>query len=350
MQLIHGGDWAGYQTEYSKMPLDFSANVSPLGLPEGIQQAIIQALPMADRYPDPLCRALREKLAQLHHLPSEMVLCGNGAADLIFRLVLAARPKTVLLTAPTFAEYAQALKLVDCNTQYFVLQQETKFAVTEEILEHITPELDMLFLCEPNNPTGRTTDSKLLHRILLRCADTGTRLIIDECFNEFLENPAAHTLIRKLTDYPNLVILKAFTKWYAMAGVRLGYILCKDTILLDAMSRSGQPWSVSTLAQAAGLAALEETAYSTELKALINIQRPHLKAGLQKLGCKVIPGEANYLLFCHPDTELAGKLRTHGILLRDCANYRGLGPGWYRTAVRTRAENDIFLHTMKEVL
>lgn len=349
MQLIHGGDWAGYQTEYSKMPLDFSANVSPLGLPDGIRQAIIQALPMADRYPDPLCRTLRERLAQFHHLSSEMILCGNGAADLIFRLVLAARPKTALLTAPTFAEYAQALELADCSAQYFVLQKETGFAVTEEILEYITPELDMLFLCEPNNPTGRTTDPGLLHRILSRCADTGTRLILDECFNEFLEDPAVHTLTGKLTEYPNLIILKAFTKWYAMAGVRLGYALCKDAVLLDAMGQSGQPWPVSTLAQAAGLAALEETAYSARLKTLINTQRPYLKAGLQKLGCEVIPGEANYLLFCHPDTELVLKLRTHGILLRDCANYRGLGPGWYRTAVRTKTENDIFLHTMKEV-
>lgn len=119
MQLVHGGDWAGYRAEFGRDALDFSANVSPLGLPEGVARAITAALPTADRYPDPLCRELRAKLALHEGVPAEQILCGNGAADLIFRLVWAQKPRRALVTAPTFAEYATALKSVGCTVERF---------------------------------------------------------------------------------------------------------------------------------------------------------------------------------------------------------------------------------------
>lgn len=350
-KLTHGGDWAGYQAEYGGMPLDFSANISPLGLPGGVRAAIAAALDTADRYPDPLCRELCAALGARHGLPAEWVLCGNGAAELIFRLCYALRPKTALLTAPTFAEYGQALRAAGCGRiETFALREETGFAVTEALLDAIAPGLDLLFLCEPNNPTGVATDPALLRAVLQRCAQAGTVLAVDECFQEFLPNPAAHTLQGELAAHPNLVILKAFTKSYAMAGVRLGYALCADPGLLAAMRGCGQPWGVSALAQAAGLAALRETEYSARLAALIAAQRPVLRAGLAALGCRVVPGQANYLLFRHSDAALDQKLRRKGVLLRNCANYPGLGPGWYRAAVRSETENQAFLQAMREVL
>ena len=299
MELTHGGDWAGYAAQYGGMPLDFSANVSPLGLPQGVRQAVARALDGADRYPDPLCRALRKKLSGALGVPPQSILCGNGAADLIFRLALAEQPKRALVTAPTFAEYEQALAVAGCTADRFFLREEEGFAVTEALLERIEPGLDILFLCEPNNPTGRTTPRALLLRILERCAACGTRLVVDECFNEFLDDPAAHTLLGELEGHENLLLLRAFTKWYAMAGVRLGYALCADGALLERMRAAGQPWAVSALAQAAGEAALEETDYSAALRALVAAERPRLSAGLAALGCRVLPGEANYLLFYH---------------------------------------------------
>ena len=153
-QLTHGGDWAGYRAQYGHDALDFSANVSPLGLPQGVANAIAAALPHADRYPDPLCRALRAKLAPHEGIPAESILCGNGAADLIFRLAWAAKPRTALVTAPTFAEYAAALESAGCAVRRHFLQAEVDFAVTDSILSSITPEVDMVFLCQPNNPPG----------------------------------------------------------------------------------------------------------------------------------------------------------------------------------------------------
>lgn len=349
-QLTHGGDWAGFAAEYGTMPLDFSANISPLGLPEGVRRAIAEAAAGQDRYPDPLCRELCAAIAESRGLPCDWVLCGNGAADLIWRLALAEKPRHALITAPTFAEYAAALESVGCVVEEVPLSEKTDFSLGEEVLELIRPGVDLVLLCEPNNPTGRTTDPALLQKVLETCSKTGALLVVDECFNEFLDDPAAHTLEGQLDSHANLLILKAFTKWYAMAGVRLGYALCRDTNLLQRVRATGQPWAVSGLAQAAGLAALKETEYSRTLHALIAAQRPVMAAGLAELGCRVIPGQANYLLFHHERPDLVPALRQKGVLLRDCSNYTGLGPGWYRCAVRSEQENRAFLQAMKEVL
>ena len=350
MELLHGGDWAGYLREYGAMPLDFSVNISPLGLPEGVKKAVTEALEISDRYPDPLCQALRETLSQQLGVPASQILCGNGAADLIFRLVLARQPKKAIVTAPTFQEYEQALRMTDCVVERFYLRDDEGFAVTRTLLSRLGPHVDMLFLCEPNNPSGVTTDRALLKEILQRCMENGTLLVVDECFNAFLDQPESHSLIGEVSMHPNLFILRAFTKWYAMAGLRLGYCLCKDEDLLEQMRQCGQPWVVSTLAQAAGVAALEETDYSQRLRVLISDERPRLEEQLQTLGCHVVSGEANYLLFFHGDGDLAEKLRQRGILIRDCSNYQGLSKGWYRVAVRTREENDVLLKTMEAIL
>ena len=148
MQLVHGGDWAGYRAQYGQDALDFSANVSPLGLPEGVAKAITAALATADRYPDPLCRALRAKLAVHETVPTAHILCGNGAADLIFRLVWAAKPRTALPPAPTFAEYAAALETAGCTVRRHFLRESEDFAVTETFISAVNEDTDMVFLCQ----------------------------------------------------------------------------------------------------------------------------------------------------------------------------------------------------------
>ena len=350
MEYTHGGDWAGFLAENGCLPRDFSANTSPFGVPAAVAKAVNSSMLEAGRYPDPHCRALRRALGQHHDLPMDWVLCGNGAADLIYRLALAKQPRRAMVTAPTFSEYENALALTGCQVVHHLLREEDGFAVTERILEDITPGLDLLFLCEPGNPTGRTTDPALLLRILEQCAACGTLLVLDECFNEFLEDPAVHTLTGQLGKYGNLLILRAFTKCYGMAGIRLGYALCSDTAFLDKMAASGPPWAVSGPAQAGGMAALRSTDYLAHLQENTRTQRPLMLLGLTALGCKVIPGEVNYLLFYHEDHTLADRLAKRGFLLRRCDNYKGLGPGWLRTAIRAPRENLALLEAMKEVL
>ncbi len=349
MNCEHGGDWAGFEREFGVSPLDFSANVSPLGVPEGVKAAAIQALGAADRYPDPLCRALREAIAAQENVPAEFCQCGNGAADLIFRAVQAIRPERALLTAPTFAEYGAALDSIGCDMVRWQLREQDGFRLNAEFLDAITPETDIVFLCEPNNPTGVTTDAALLERICDRCKQTGTWLVLDECFLDFVDEPEKHTKKHRLADMPKLLILRTFTKLYAMAGLRLGYCLSANTKLLEAMRVSGAPWAVSGVAQAAGIAALKETEYVRRVRAQTARERERMKCALRDLGLTVISGEANYLLF-HGSRGLVEKLRQRGILLRGCGNFAGLDDTWYRTAIRTAEENNRFLTTLREVL
>lgn len=340
MELNHGGDWAGFQERYGKPPLDFSASTTPLPMPARMRAAVARSLNRADRYPDPLCRELTAALGKKHGQSRSHILCGAGAADLLFRLVLAKRPRRAMIVEPTFSGYEEALRTVDCQVERFFLREEDGFTLTADLLPCIKPGLDMLFLCSPNNPTGRIVPAELLEKIRERCRQCGALLVLDACFGDFLPGP----------PQTGPFVLRSFTKWYPMAGLRLGYAVCPDTELLEKMCRQGPPWAVSAPAQAAGLAALEEQAYSRALAALIREQRPVLAAGLAELGCRVIPGEANFLLFRCSDVQLAQKLEGRGILIRNCSNFPGLGPGWYRAAVRTGEENQALLRAVREAL
>ncbi|MBO5555980.1 MAG: aminotransferase class I/II-fold pyridoxal phosphate-dependent enzyme, partial [Oscillospiraceae bacterium] len=239
MEAIHGGDWAGYEREYGEKPLDFSANVSPLGMPETARAAAAQSLAEAGRYPDPRCRALREALAARHGVPSEQIVCGAGAADLIWRLPRALGPKSALVFAPGFAEYERALEAQGCKVRRYFPEEARDFSPGEELLTALGPDLDMAFLCQPNNPTGRLIEPELLQRVWERCRQQGTVLVLDECFLDFLPEPERFSLIDRLSQTLDLVLLRAFTKSHAMAGLRLGYALCGSAELAAALDRCG---------------------------------------------------------------------------------------------------------------
>lgn len=346
--LIHGGDIAGFVEEFGRLPLDFSANVSPFGLPSAVRQAAMDALAVADQYPDPLCRNLGQSIANFEHCSPNQVLCGNGAADLIFRLAWAKRPKQALLLAPTFAEYGIALAQTGCSIQHFLLEKSNNFQISADILDFITPEIDIFFLCQPNNPTSALCSKDLMVQILERCEATGTLLVVDQCFCEFLDNPEEFTLDSHLKS-PNLLILKAFTKIYAMAGLRLGYCLSSNGDLLQSMAQAGQPWGVSCVAQQAGIAALKQVDYVNQIKEFLKTERPFLATNLAKIGCTVFPPSANFIFF-QSVPDLDARLRKKGILIRSCANYQGLEPGYFRIAVRTHSENLRLLKAVQEVL
>jgi len=376
-QLTHGGDWAGFEIEYGRQPLDFSMNVNPLGISKAVQEAIAKAAASAERYPDPLCRELTQRLAEAETVPAEQIFCGNGAADIIFRLakalkasgdMLTRREPVLLVTAPTFSEYETAFAENGWQIRRYLLEEEKGFRIGEDILDVIGDDTDAVFLCEPNNPTGVTTDHQLLQKILQHCRQTDTVLVIDECFNGFLEDPAEYSMVAELQN-GGLIILKAFTKLYGMAGVRLGYCFCPDAEMAEKIRSAGAPWNVSSLAQAAGIAALTDEEHVEQGLAIVKQERPWLKAqlaevldGADKSGRRAgarIYGEANYLLFHVSEEDLhAGEnaavpldqqLRSRGILIRNCSNYPGLGEGWYRVAVRKHEENLQLIKAMAEI-
>ena len=348
MHLIHGGDVYSARQKMKQEPLDFSANINPMGMPPGAVRAAADALQQCTQYPDPLCRELRAALAAYEGIPAEQIVCGNGAADLIFRIVAATHPQRALLLEPTFAEYEQALRAMDCSIAYFPLQESEGFVLPEAFLQQLTPEINLLFLCNPNNPTGRTVSPALLQEIWKRCEEAGILLVVDECFNEFLEHPEQNTLKGVLKTGANAVILKAFTKSFAMPGLRLGYGLCGNKSLAERIFSCGQPWGVSIPAQAAGVAALQEQGYLERMRRLIQTERRWLSENLARLGLCVFPSEANYILF-RTETEipLRERMEQRGVLIRACGNYRGLDNRYYRIAVRGHGENERLIAALK---
>lgn len=350
-EYTHGGDIVGAREVWKGELLDFSANLNPLGMPEAVRKAAEEAVREAIHYPDPLCRALCAAIARRDDVTPEQVLCGNGAADLVFRLAFSQRPRRVLVTAPTFSEYQDAVQAAGGEVVYHRLTPENDFDLTEAVLDDLDDSLDMAFFCTPNNPTGRLIDRDLMQRILARCREKNIRLVVDECFLSLADPGERAGLAGELERFPNLVLLRAFTKSFAMPGLRLGYCLSADAALLDGLTRCAQPWSVSGPAQAAGLAALAEPEHPARARQLIAVERTWLTGALQSLGLKVFPSLVNYILFqAEGVDDLKGRLLEHGVLIRSCANYVGLGSDYYRVAVRLRQENEGLIRALKEVL
>ena len=338
----HGGD-----VYDGKIQLDFSANTNPYGTPRGVLDAMSAVLTRVHQYPDPYCRELVDAISEFEGVPKDWILCGSGAAELIYSYCEALHPRRAMELAPTFSEYALALERVGCRVERYSLKKENHFSLTEEflpVLARIRP--DVLFLCNPNNPTGQVIGLPLLEKILNLCHRQGTALFVDECFLDLSDDGVS--LKARLGEHPKLFLLKAFTKSYGMAGVRLGYCLCSDPALLEKMSHTVPPWNVSTLAQAAGVAALQERAFLQKTRVLIPVERQWLKGQLEALGFWVCPSRANYLLF-QGRPDLREQLRKQGIAIRSCGNYHGLEQGWYRITVRLHEENERLIQAMKEV-
>ena len=338
----HGGDRYG-----DGSALDFSANVSPLGTPKCVTEAIERGLPELYRYPDPYCRALVQAIARYEGVPGEFILCGNGASELIYAYCEAMRPGRAMELAPTFSEYSLALQRSGCGVVRFALSQEEKFDLQERFLARLAREkIDALFLCNPNNPTGRLIAGGLLEKILRVCRENNIALFVDECFLSLSDGGV--DLTPSLSDFPQLFILKAFTQSFGMAGLRLGYGPSADEALLRKMSAAVPPWNVSTLAQAAGVAALGDAELLERNRAIIRAERPWLEEKLRKFGFWVCPSQVNYILF-RGDVGLTEQLRARGVAIRDCANFEGLTSGWYRVAVRQYEENEQLIAAIRSV-
>ncbi len=337
----HGGD-----IYTNTVRLDFSANLNPAGTPAAVRDAIIKAASSCAAYPDPYCAKLREGIALLEGVPCETVLCGNGAAELVYAFAYALlKEKKALIVSPTFCEYETALTAAEKAVDHYVLAEKDGFRVTRALLNVDFSQYCAVFLCAPNNPTGITVDASVIRAL----AHTGVRLFLDLSFLDLTVDPHKYDIPALIKAFPNMVILRAFTKSYAMAGVRLGYALCGDEVFLSAMSRKTQCWNISSLAQAAGLAALSCSSWLRESVQVIAAERERLTKELQALGVRVYPGEANFLLL-YSETDLCSEMLKCGILLRDCSEYTGLRKGFVRIAVRTKEENDVLLAAFREAL
>lgn len=354
LKSIHGGNTreaAALLGISADQLLDFSANINPLGMPESVKQAIITQLSCAERYPDVEYAQLHEALAAHHGVPVSWILAGNGETESIFTLAQGLKPRRAMVIAPGFAEYRRALNTLDCQVETFALREEDGWQLTERILPALTAELDCLFLCTPNNPTGLLPERALLKAIADRCRALNIALVLDEAFIDFI--PDQPGFIPLLAHNPHIWVLRSLTKFYAIPGLRLGYLINGDAQAVARLRQYQMPWSINTFAALAGEVALSDVAYQRATRCWLAQEGQRLYQALCNIdGLTVYPGQANYLfLRCErPGVELQYALLQQHILIRSCANYPGLDARYFRVAIRSEAENQRLLIALRQLL
>ena len=350
MKSIHGGDIYN-----NKVNMDFSVNINPLGIPDTVKEAMSDALSYADRYPDIACSGLKKALAgyftqQGCSIQSGGIIPGNGASELFMAIAHAIKPKKAVLLAPGFLGYEHVLGAVGCDIRYFILDEQNDFspaARTDALMDMLTDDTDIFFIANPNNPTGHLADSTFMKQIIKHCKEKHIYVVADECFMGFCEKN--HSVLSLLCDYDNLLVVRAFTKLFAIPGVRLGYMVSKNDTVRRKVQSNLPEWNVSVLAQMAGEACIREFGYIKETSEYVGRQRRQLSDGLKKLGFKVYKSDADFILF-YSKLPLYDILLDRGILIRDCSNYVGLSQGYFRVAVKTYDENVRLLKVIGECI
>jgi threonine-phosphate decarboxylase len=330
--------------------MDFSSNINPLGVPETVALAAVNSIKHTGRYPDINSRMLIDAISAYENVPKEFIFVSNGAAEAIYRISACLKPEAGMIIAPSFSEYEKSMKLFGTVINYYCLKEEDSFKVTEDILNCINEKTDIAFICNPNNPTGQLTEKIILEKMIIKLKERNAFLAVDECFLDFTGNSEKYSTVDLLDKYDNLIVIKAFTKIFAIPGIRLGYCMSSNAELINNLKSTGPPWNVSTVAQAAGIAALKEREYLKRTVSYVKEQRNYLFDELEKSGIKAYESHANYILFKTDILDLKKQMLKRKILIRSCSNYVNLSSEYYRIAVRTKEENKIFIEKLKEIM
>ena len=338
----HGGD-----IYRNQIRLDFSVNTNPLGMPDSVREALHQAVEEAEHYPDIHAQELTKAVAERLRISEKRLVFGNGASELFHAVLHAVKPSKILIPVPSFLGYEEAAKAMDCEVIFYEMKKEEKFSLTERILDALDESISLVFLANPNNPVGNLVEPELIFKIAEKCRQCDITLVLDECFMELTGKEMTHSFLNQLDEFPNVVVVRAFTKLYAIPGVRLGYLICEQT-LAEKIRLQLPEWNLSVFAQRAGVAAIKEQEYVARAVVCIQTQRLFLREELKAAGCNVFDSDADYLLF-YSEKKLYELFLQRGILIRDCSNFRGLQRGYYRIAVKSEEQNQIFADVLREI-
>lgn len=353
----HGGDVETAAARFGGNPadfLDFSANINPLGPPREVLKALEQGMHTVLRYPDPGHRAFKMLLSDRLGVTPDHISVGNGAAESMALILLGLAPRRVGTVEPGFSEYTALSRQFGAEVYHVQGREELDWRAEPEDIEKLMERVDLLFLGQPNNPNGIQYPVDVLQRLARNAETTGTILVVDEAFIDFIPESQRQSLASSLKEYPQVIIIRSMTKFYAIPGLRLGYAMGRPE-LIHAMTEKQVTWSVNGLALIAGEACLRRGGdFEQETLALVSYERKRLTEGLKALGCKVTRGEANFILAALPKpwtaTSMQAALGERGILIRSCAMYPGLGERHVRFAVKDAEANGRLLETMGNVI
>lgn len=356
---VHGGEvWdVVNKTGLSREDvLDFSSNVNPLGPSQKAIESIKSNFGRIPFYPDPDSTTLREAIA--HHFKGISrwnVIVGNGSTELIYLFadVFMDKGDVALIPAPTFSEYERAAKKAGARPKHIKLSRS--FQVETDRFTREMRGAKVVFLCNPNNPTSILMSRTNLTEIVEKALEENALVFLDEDFTEFVDEEKQFSLVDEIERYPNLFVLRSFTKFFGLTGLRAGYGIASEEII-KILSTTKTPWNVNCLAQVAAVAALDDEEHSNRTSKLVKGERVFLARELSKISVfKVYPADANFFFIDIRQSgftaaQLKEKLLKYGVLIRDCSSFRGIDEYYVRVAVKTRRENKKLLEAFKKIL
>lgn len=359
LKKTHGGNIWEAASALGMAPerlLDFSASINPLGMPRCAVNAIKDALKkgLVHPYPDPGSKELRRALASYYGVSAEEVVPGNGSTEFIYLIPRFLRPANALIVEPAFSEYKNALRLTGCIVDSFRVKESEGFSLDPARLKKTLDKkrYDLLYISNPANPTGVLTPKEAITGIARYCARSGTTVVVDEAFLEFCRAPSVKG---ESTRLKNLVVLCSMTKYFAMAGLRIG-ALVGNRATIKKFSAHVPPWSVNTLAAVAAASALQDRDFRLKTQRLIETEKAFLTDGINAItGLCAHPGAANYLMVKITSgrvkaASVKDRLFEKGVLIRDLGTFSGLENGYLRICVRKRRDNLILLAALRSAM
>ncbi len=350
----HGGNLWKAAEKYNITPqefIDFSANINPLGPTSKAIEAVKNSLESIKYYPEPEAEKLRLVLAKYLEVPVDSILLGNGAAELIYMLGRYYDSKRIILLSPCFSEYGEGSILSPFKYIYLDSNDDYKINVDNLIAE--IKKDDIIYIGNPNNPTAVLTPYENIMKIYKRCDDVGAVLIVDEAFIDFLDNEKEYTLRYEAVKKANLIVLGSLTKFFAVPGLRLGYLITSKENISN-FNKLLPTWRINVLAQAAGIASLQDEVYIRKTKKYIGRERRFLFENLRKIkGLKCYNSNVNFILINSSETGknvelLQDFLGSKGILVRRCDTYKNLNSFYFRIAVKSHKDNIKLLELLKK--
>lgn len=346
----HGGDLWTADEVYGRPVegwLDYSSNMNPWGPPDIVEHLMKEHWRDITRYPDPAVRRLRSKLAEVYRIPMESILVGNGAAELIDLVIRVLKPEETVLVRPSFSEYEEAVHKAGGRMKDVTLSADQQF----ELRDVRELSSGTFFLGHPNNPTGRLIPNSVLKEL----KESGTRMILDEAFMDFLPDESEFSFIKHAAESKQIQVIRSMTKFYAIPGIRLGFLVAHPEIISQLAAIQTQ-WSVNFLAQMIGEAVLDEHEYARNTRAWLLEERTWLMNRLIMLGLTVFPSDVNFLLAALPQNSgfnvpsLQKAMAQRGIMIRDASLFQGLDQSYFRLAIRHRKDNERLVKELRECL
>lgn len=334
--------------------IDFSANINPLGYPQGMKDIAMRAFDSILHYPDTEAYDLITRLAAYHGMDRECFIAGSGSTELIYWIPVIFKPKRALVVTPAFSEYEKGLNLAGSQVMYFQADEERDFVIDmDNLYTRLADGFDVLYFCNPANPTGVLTPKEELFHLVARAERLGTIVIIDEAFIDFVEEASLKVAV---TQFSHVIILRSMTKFFGIPGLRVGYAIAGAAVI-ERLKRNKLPWMINTLAQICACEALSNSAFIHETRRYVETENTFLHRAINSIpGLKAFPGVANYLLVRIDSQrglssrDLRERLLREDILIRDCSNFQRMGNYCFRVAVKKHGDNQLLIDKLKKVM